>query len=277
MLTFLIIMSRGTAAFVCKVESKLSGSDLRNLIEKKILENVYKSNNVNEARRGYLNLNLETSESPSRKLPEFYYYEKENKLISIYREYTVAYDKYERINRPIINDIDTIYDIQKRLLIFRTSDTSTANKMIQMFNDRESSTLLRLPLYVQNEEFFRWIIINAKNGRDKLPPSCKLQNIDGVYIKDFQGTDKYATTESVRIKSIEDISEDSIYKPIKDQGERTYIKGNFLHARWTYRVTIYKNGKITLGSKPEGVDNYIFYGMFGIAFEEMENIFRYRL
>jgi len=268
-------MGRGTAAFVFKLVSNLTGHDLKEVIKTKILDHVYKPVENQETGRGFININVETPELSTLKIPEVYYFERDNKLISLYREYTSKYDKYDKKNRIEINDIYTLYDIQKRLLILRTSNASEVNKLCKIFDKCADGTHLRSPIYIDDEIFFRWVITNAKNGRENLPVSCKLQNIAGAYIKDFQDYDKYATTESIKIQSTEDLSEDGFYEPIKDKGDRTYINGIFLHERWSYGITIYKNGKVTLGKRPDGVEDIVFYSMFGVAFEEMENIYEF--
>ncbi len=52
-------MARGSAAFIFKVESELSGSDLKKDIETKIVKNAINPDNKNESRRGFMNLNVE--------------------------------------------------------------------------------------------------------------------------------------------------------------------------------------------------------------------------
>jgi hypothetical protein len=269
-------MGRGSAAFVFKVDSNIniSGSELKEIIKNKIMTNIRKPGNTDTG-RGFINLNVGNTELPIQKMPEVYILEKEKKLISLYREYTSTYDKFDGIHRSETNDIYILYDLQNRLLILRTSDSGDANKLIKFFVNREDKIRFRPPNYVNDEIFFRWIITNAKNGRSKLPDPCKLQNIDGAYIKDFQDSDQLATTESLNIRTVEDLSEDNIYKQVKDVGERTYVKGKFLHERWMYSIRIYKNGKITLGKRPPNVEDNVFDGMFGVAFEEMENIYRF--
>ena len=90
----------------------------------------------------------------------------------------------------------------------------------------------------------------------------------------MQDSNTYATTDSIAIHNIENISSDHFYEPVSEEGTRTYIKGRFNHSRWMYSITIYKNGKITLGAKPNNVEDYRFFSMFGVAFEEMENIYQ---
>lgn len=266
-------MARGTAAFIFKMESELSGSDLLKEIKNKVQQNVMNLDKNNHSKTGFMNLNVEPSDIMVER-PQIYFNEIENKLIALYREYRTKYDKYDDMTLAVPNDINILYDINKRLLIFRTSYSNDANKLIRIFSDSEAAIRLRNPSYTGNEGFFRWVITNAKTGRKKLPSPCKLQNIEGVYVKDLQDSSKYATTEHIAIQNVENISSDNFYGPIKEEGTRTYIKGRFLHSRWTYSITIYKNGKITLGKRPDEIEDYRFYSMFGVAFEEMENIYQ---
>lgn len=266
-------MARGSAAFIFKVESELSGSDLKEDIKNKIVKNAINPDNNNESKRGFMNLNVEPEDYVVER-PQFYFNEIENKLIALYREYTTKYDKYDGTTRTETNDINTLYDINKRILIFRTSYPSDVNKLIRIFSDSEKAIRLRSPRYIGNENFLRWVITNAKDGREKLPNPCKLENIEGVRVQNLQDSVTYATTESIAIHNVEDISSDHFYEPIKEEGTRPYIKGRFYHSRWMYSITIHNNGKITLGKRPDNVEDYHFFSMFGVAFEEMENIYQ---
>lgn len=266
-------MARGTAAYVFKIESKLSGSDLLQEIKNKIVENAINLDSNDNSKRGFLNLNVEPNEIIVER-PKVYFIEKEKKLIACYREYTTKFDKYDQLPRTDTKDTDILYDIKKRILIFRTSYASEANKLIKIFSNLKNAIRLRNPSYIENEGFFRWLIINVKGGREKLPSPCKLINMEGVRVKDLHDSAKYATTESVAIQNIDDISSDRFYEPIKEEGTRPYIKGTFFHSRWSYPITIHKNGKITLGKRPDEIEDHHFYSMFGVAFEEMETIYK---
>ena len=238
----------------------------------KILKNTINLDNNNASRLGFMNLNVEQDNYVVDR-PQIYFNEIENKLIALYREYTTKNDKYDGITRIETNDIFTLYDIDKRILIFRTSYPNEANKLIRIFSDSEKAIRLRSPRYIGDEMFLRWVITNAKDGRDKLPNPCKLKNIEGVRVQDLQDSGTYATTESIAIHNVENISSDSFYEHVKEEGTRPHIKGRFYHSRWMYSITIYNNGKITLGKRPDNVEDYNFFSMFGVAFEEMENIY----
>ena len=266
-------MARGTAAFIFKVESELSGSDLLQEIKNKVQKNVMNLDNNNESKMGFMNLNVEPSDIIVER-PHIYFNEIENKLIALYREYTTKYDKYDDMTRAVPNDINVLYDINKRILIFRTSYSNDANKLVKIFSDSEKAIHLRSPKYIGDENFLRWVITNTKDGREKLPKPCKLENIEGVRVQDLQDSNTYATTDSIAIHNIENISSDHFYEPVSEEGTRTYIKGRFNHSRWMYLITIHKNGKITLGARPDNVEDHHFFSMFGVAFEEMENIYK---
>lgn len=266
-------MGRGITAYVFKLESDLKGNELEQTVLNTIIDNSVDEGIEKKHRKGFIDLNVEEHDFPVQR-PKLYYIEYNDKISAIYREYKEEYDKYDHEMRFSPKDINILYDSKKRVLIIRTSQSSDATKLLNMFDGLKGSIRFRQPTYTHKENFFRWVIDNSKDGRDKFPNPCKLENVEYVNVKDLVGSPNHSTTESVIVSSVEHISDDQVYRSLKNEGTRFSFKGNFLHSRWPYGITVYTNGKITLGKQPPKTDESNFTGMFSVAFEEMEHLYQ---
>lgn len=272
-------MGRGKAAYILKVISDLNGADLKTDITTKI-----DAHHINESinkknRKGFINLNT-TTEEISGDIPKLYHLDVHSSIRAVYREYVEEVDKYTHDIQYSPVNIDLLYDYNKRVLIVFSSSPIERNKILKLFNNTQGSIHFQQPRYadINNiEQFFRWLILNSKDHRDKFPQSCKLQNIEGVKVTKLERSARHSTSESASLLSVGHLIDDHLYEEVEDEGTREYIKCIFEHSRLAFKTSVYNNGKINLSSRPPNIDDGQYFSLFPIIFEEMENLYTYYL
>ena len=267
-------MGRGTSAYLFKIDSKLSGKDLKKKIEEVISANQIQESSPKKQQKGFVNINLPDENSP-KEIPKLYFMESQDgRLTCRYRYYEEKIDRFaeEIIYNP--KDTRILYDSKKRILICLTPYQYDASRVLKIFLGSGDGFTFKAPSYRGNEEFLRWLIDNEKSGRDKFPKPCKLMNIVKTKVIDLEDSTSHPTTESVYVQTTEHLSDDLIYREIEEEGVRDSIGCQFEHSKWVFELKIYRSGKVTLGSQPPNIEAKEFIGLFPIIFEELENLYK---
>lgn len=272
-------MGRGKAAYILKVISDLNGTELKNKITSRINNNHIIESGNKKNRKGFRNLNINTENLPIEVQPHYFIDNSHSNLRAVYQEYQEDVDRYTGDVQYFPNYLDLLYDYNKRVLIVFSSNPVERDKILTFFNNAQGGLGFQQPRYSGRnvESFFRWLIANSKDGRDKFPPSCKLLNIEGAKVTRLDRSLRHSTSEIANLKSSGYLIDDHLYEQVVDEGIREHIKCIFMHSRLAFKTAIYNNGKINLSSRPPNIEDIKYFSLFPIIFEEMENLYDYYL
>ena len=272
----MIIMGRGKAAYIFKVDSALNGARLKEAITSCIVSHKIIETGTKKGRKGFKNINIPTEDTHTQ-IPEVYYRDNNQSSIrAVYQEYREEKDKYSQDIQYIPDYLDILYDYQKRNLIIFTSNLLELKKILALLNFDPREIDFKPPNYSNStnvEPFFRWLITTSKSNPEKFPPSCKLLNIEGTRVIHLEQSTRHSTSDTARLKSVGHLADDHLYEQVEDEGIRDYINCIFHHSRFAINTTIYNNGKINLASRPPKITDHQYFSLFPIIFEEMENLY----
>jgi hypothetical protein len=267
-------MGAGKAGFILKVISTKTKTQLKQYFHEKINSNAYDGARDLTHRKGFINFNVAEPQLADTRPHVHYLYKSPEKLEALYREYIGQKIPFSDELSYRVVDTNVIIDFNKKTCIICSTTTAEVNKIIKLFfpESDNDNVGFRKPIYVNDELFFRWLIDNSKNNRAVFPPSCKLTLVQDAKVKDIE--DAFSYTQTAKIGATEHLSDSELYTPIRHVGVRDSLFCFFTHSGVAIPVTVHRTGKITIRSRPEGIDDDQYYGIFSVVLEEMENLHR---
>jgi hypothetical protein len=265
-------MGAGKSGYILKVLSKKSKTQLKEYFQERINSNFFDDKKNIAHRRGFINFNVEEPQLGDLRPKVYYLYKNPEKLEALYREFLGKRIPFSTDTSYSVVDTNVIIDFNKKTFLICSPLNSEVNKIIKIFFPHDNDDIIgfRKPVYVNDELFFRWVINNSKTNRAVFPPSCKLTLVQDAKVKDIE--EVYSHTQTAKIGATEHLIDSELYEPIKDVGVRDSLICYFTHAKIAIPVNVHRFGKITIRSRPEGIDDAQYYGIYSVVFEEMENL-----